>query len=48
MTHTYALRAPVHAQFPKVHIQMIIHIHAKLQHWLKPLHSSKKSILFKM
>ena len=48
MTHAYVLRAPVHAQLPKVHIQMIIHIHAKLQHWLKPLHSSKKSILFKM
>ena len=30
MTHTYAyaLRAPAHAQLPKVHIQMIIHIHA--------------------
>ena len=48
MTHTYALRAPVHAQLPKVHIQMIIHIHAKLQHWLKSHDSSKKSILFKM
>ena len=27
MTHTYALRAPAHAQIPKVHIQMIIPIH---------------------
>ena len=48
MTHAYALRAPVHAQIPKVHIQMIIHIHAKPQHWLKSHDSSKKSILFKM
>ena len=46
MTHAYVLRAPVHAQLPKVHIQMIIHIPAKLQHWLKPLHSSKKSDSF--
>ena len=28
MTHAYVLRAPVHAQLHKVHIQMIIPIHA--------------------